>query len=62
MSKIHVTTTINGDRSISSAIRARPCLTVLRDRLGMTGSKEGCGTGIAAPVPSPSRGGWSVPA
>ncbi|MEQ8897053.1 MAG: (2Fe-2S)-binding protein [Roseovarius sp.] len=45
MSMIHVTTTING---VSQEYLCEPdetLLDVLRDRLGMTGSKEGCGTG-----------------
>lgn len=45
MSMIHVNTTING---VSQEYLCEPeetLLDVLRDRLGMTGSKEGCGTG-----------------
>ena len=36
---------INGDATSSSARPTRPLLDVLRDRLGLTGTKEGCGTG-----------------
>ncbi|MCZ0812329.1 MAG: (2Fe-2S)-binding protein [Pseudomonadota bacterium] len=45
MSKIHVTTTINGDPVDYLCDAGESLLDVLRDRLGMTGSKEGCGTG-----------------
>lgn len=45
MSKIHVTTTINGDPVEFLANPDEPLVNVLRDRLGMTGTKEGCGTG-----------------
>ncbi|HKL44889.1 MAG TPA: (2Fe-2S)-binding protein [Roseovarius sp.] len=45
MSKIHVTTTINGDPVDFLCDGGESLLDVLRDRLGMTGSKEGCGTG-----------------
>jgi carbon-monoxide dehydrogenase small subunit len=45
MSTIAVRTTINGD-NIEFLCRAEETLLdVLRDRLGLTGSKEGCGTG-----------------
>ena len=45
MGAVHVTTTINGD-SVDYVCRPdESLLDVLRDRLGMTGSKEGCGTG-----------------
>ena len=45
MSNIHVTTTINGDPTEYLCAPDETLLDVLRDRLGMTGSKEGCGTG-----------------
>ena len=45
MSKVHVTTTINGDPTEFLCEPDETLLDVLRDRLGMTGSKEGCGTG-----------------
>ncbi|MEO1193878.1 MAG: (2Fe-2S)-binding protein [Pseudomonadota bacterium] len=45
MSQIHVTTTINGDATEYLCEPDETLLDVLRDRLGMTGSKEGCGTG-----------------
>lgn len=45
MSKIHVTTTINGDPQEFLCEPDETLLDVLRDRLGLTGAKEGCGTG-----------------
>ncbi len=45
MSQIHVTTTINGDRTEYLCDAEETLLDVLRDRLQMTGTKEGCGTG-----------------
>ncbi|MGK7755856.1 MULTISPECIES: (2Fe-2S)-binding protein [unclassified Roseovarius] len=45
MSNIHVSTTINGDPTEYLCAPDETLLDVLRDRLGMTGSKEGCGTG-----------------
>ncbi|MDT8328746.1 MAG: (2Fe-2S)-binding protein [Roseovarius sp.] len=45
MSQIHVTTSINGDATEFLCEAEDTLLDVLRDRLGMTGSKEGCGTG-----------------
>jgi len=45
MSKIHVTTTINGESAEYLCAADETLLDVLRDRLGLTGSKEGCGTG-----------------
>jgi aerobic carbon-monoxide dehydrogenase small subunit len=45
MSNIHVTTTINGDETEYVCRPDESLLDVLRDRLGMSGTKEGCGTG-----------------
>ena len=45
MSMIHVTPTINGVAQEYLCEPDETLLDVLRDRLGMTGSKEGCGTG-----------------
>lgn len=45
MAKTHVTTTINGDSVEFLCDPQETLLDVLRDHLGMTGSKEGCGTG-----------------
>lgn len=45
MSKIHVTTSVNGDPTEFLCEPDETLLDALRDRLGMTGSKEGCGTG-----------------
>lgn len=45
MSKIHVTTSINGDPTEFLCEPDETLLDALRDRVGMTGAKEGCGTG-----------------
>ncbi len=45
MSKVHVSTTINGDPVEYLCEADETLLDVLRDRIGLTGSKEGCGTG-----------------
>jgi carbon-monoxide dehydrogenase small subunit len=45
MAKIHVTTTINGAETEFLCEPNQPLLDVLRDTLGLTGSKEGCGSG-----------------
>jgi carbon-monoxide dehydrogenase small subunit len=45
MSQVHVTTKINGDTTEYLCDPEETLLDVLRDRLGLTGAKEGCGTG-----------------
>ena len=45
MSGYHVRTTINGDAVEFVCDADESLLDVLRDRLGLTGAKEGCGTG-----------------
>jgi len=45
MSKIHVTTTVNGEPTEFLCDADQTLLDVLRDQLGLTGSKEGCGSG-----------------
>ena len=45
MKKIHVTTKVNGDEVEFLCDPRETLLDVLRDHLGLTGSKEGCGTG-----------------
>lgn len=45
MSKIHVSTTVNGDPVEYLCDPRESLLDVLRDRLHLTGAKEGCGTG-----------------
>jgi carbon-monoxide dehydrogenase small subunit len=45
MGAVHISTTINGDTVEYICRPDESLLDVLRDRLGMTGSKEGCGTG-----------------
>ena len=42
---IQVTTTVNGDEVEFVCDPRETLLDVLRDRLGLTGAKEGCGTG-----------------
>ncbi len=45
MTKIHVSATVNGDPVEYLADPRESLLDCLRDHLGLTGSKEGCGTG-----------------
>ncbi len=45
MSKIHVTTTINGEPSEFLCEPHQTLLDVLRNELNLTGSKEGCASG-----------------
>ena len=45
MSKIHVNTTVNGDAAEFLCESGASLLDVLRDTMGLTGSKEGCGSG-----------------
>ena len=45
MSGIHVSTTVNGDAVEFVCEADETLLDVLRNRLGLTGAKEGCGTG-----------------
>ena len=45
MNKIHVTTTLNGDVAEFLCEPHESLLDVLRDTLGLTGAKEGCGSG-----------------
>jgi len=45
MAKIHVSTTINGSATEYLCDPNQTLLDVLRDTLGLTGSKEGCGSG-----------------
>ena len=45
MSLVHVTTKVNGDEAEFLCEPRETLLDCLRDRLGFTGSKEGCGTG-----------------
>ena len=48
MSKIHVTTTVNGDPVEFLADPRETLLDALRNHLDLTGTKEGCGTGDCA--------------
>ena len=45
MSSIHVATAVNGDRVEFLCDGEETLLDALRDRLGLTGSKEGCSSG-----------------
>jgi carbon-monoxide dehydrogenase small subunit len=45
MAKIHVSTTLNGDPVEFLCEPEQTLLDVLRDELGLTGSKEGCASG-----------------
>ena len=45
MTKAHVTTSVNGDPYEFLCDPGETLLTVLRDDLQLTGTKEGCGSG-----------------
>jgi len=45
VTKLHIETTINGESSEFLCDPAESLLAALRDRLGLTGTKEGCATG-----------------
>lgn len=45
MSKVHISATVNGDPVEFLADPRDTLLDCLRDQLGLTGTKEGCGTG-----------------
>ena len=45
MSKVHVVTSVNGETREVLCEPQQSLLEVLRDELGMTGTKEGCATG-----------------
>lgn len=45
MKSLHISTTVNGDPMEFICDADEPLLDVLRNRLGLTGAKEGCGTG-----------------
>ena len=45
MAKTHVTATINGEETEFLCDGQQTMLDVLRDEMGLTGSKEGCGSG-----------------
>ena len=45
MNKIHVNTTVNGDNLEFLCDPRETLLDALRDKLNLTGAKEGCGTG-----------------
>jgi carbon-monoxide dehydrogenase small subunit len=45
VSKLHIETTINGEPTEFLCEPASTLLSALRDTIGLTGTKEGCGTG-----------------
>lgn len=45
MSKLHITTTVNGEQAEYLCDSQQTLLDVLRDELNLTGSKEGCSSG-----------------
>ena len=45
MASVHVTTTVNGDPVEYVCKPSETLLDCLRDKVGLTGAKEGCGTG-----------------
>ena len=45
MTRTHITTVINGDEVDFLAEDSTSLLDALRDEVGLTGAKEGCGTG-----------------
>ena len=45
MAKVHLTTSVNGEEREVLCEPQQSLLDVLRDELGMTGTKEGCATG-----------------
>ena len=45
MSRVHVSCTINGDPAEFLCDGSQTLLDALRDEVGLTGAKEGCGTG-----------------
>ena len=60
MSGVTVTTTVNGDPVQYVCPADESLLDVLRNRLNMTGSKEGWEQGIVALAVSPWMAGWFV--
>ena len=50
MSKLHITTSINNEPREYLCEPNQSMLDVLRDELGLTGTKEGCGTGDCGAV------------
>ena len=62
MPKLHIETNINGDPVEYLCEPHETMLSVLRETLGMTGTKRGVGPEIAGHVQSKSMAGWCVPA
>ncbi|GIS96983.1 MAG: hypothetical protein CM1200mP24_02670 [Gammaproteobacteria bacterium] len=62
MSGVHVSTKVNGDPVEFVCQPGDSLLDSLRDRVGLTGAKEGCGTGDCGLAVSPSTAVWFAPA
>ena len=62
MARRHVTTTVNGEPREFLCDVDQTLLDALRDELGLTGSKEGCGSATAARAASCWTDGWCAPA
>ena len=45
MARTHITTVVNGDETEFLTEDSTSLLNALRDEVGLTGAKEGCGTG-----------------
>ena len=61
MSQVRVSTTINGDAVEYLCDAEETLLDVLRNRLGLTGAKEGCGSGDCGAVRALARSHLSHP-
>ena len=62
MSKTHVTCTVNGEETEFLCDSNQTVLDVLREDLGLTGSKEGCGSGDCGACSVLVDGRLAVPA
>ena len=62
MSKLHVTTSINGEPAQFLCEASDTMLDALRGPLALTGSKEGCASGDCGACSILLTIGWSVPA
>jgi carbon-monoxide dehydrogenase small subunit len=62
MAKHHIAATVNGDGGRVPVRDDETLLDVLRNQLGLTGTKEGCSTGDCGAAASRSTGGSCAPA
>jgi len=60
VARLQVETVINGENKEFLCDANQSMLDVLRDELGLTGTKEGCGTAIVVPVPFWWMADWCV--